>query len=122
MPLICVFSPLFSSDACGTTIGCFEFPPGCAGPDTCDFYLTWTLDSNGDNIFDMSGAATSYVAVGFSKSGKMVRVLFQFVPTLSVLCITVEVILLNLILWINVNVISKKQIERTAGMLFTAII
>ena len=61
-----------SLEGCGgMTKGCFQSPAGCE-PDTCDFFLSWEVNGDGNNVFDMTGDAIAFVAVGFSKSGLMV--------------------------------------------------
>ena len=71
--LIALFS-LFqaASDGCGTTKGCFQSPAGCTGPEDCDFYVSWAKSGGNNLMFELSGKSTSYIALGFSRSGKMV--------------------------------------------------
>ena len=71
-----------SATGCGTTKGCFRYPTDCTGGSDCEFFVSWTSDDNGNNVFTMTGSnAATYVALGFSKSGQMVRFTKGMIPT-----------------------------------------
>ncbi|XP_072024040.1 putative ferric-chelate reductase 1 [Amphiura filiformis] len=62
---------LITPDGCGITKGCFHYPEKCASPSSCSYFLSWTVEADGSNIFEMTGNVGTYVAVGFSRSGAM---------------------------------------------------
>ena len=56
---------------CGKTKGCYRIPAKCATENKCDKLVTWA--DKGDRVqFELSGIATGWVGLGFSKDEKMV--------------------------------------------------
>ena len=59
---------------CGTTVGCFRNPPGCAFEE-CDFFVSWQPEADVIN-FDVSVTVTNdnmrWAGLGFSLDGFMV--------------------------------------------------
>ncbi|XP_030063901.1 putative ferric-chelate reductase 1 [Microcaecilia unicolor] len=56
-----------SNDTCGTQKFCFSSPMSCnPANDTMCYFMSFTPETGGGFIFEMSGTSTGYVAIGFS--------------------------------------------------------
>ncbi|XP_072023870.1 putative ferric-chelate reductase 1 [Amphiura filiformis] len=61
-----------TSTGCGITKGCYRSPTTCTSGTDCEYFVSWLSDDDGGIVFSMTGSdASTYIAIGFSKSGVM---------------------------------------------------